>query len=176
MRILLILMSMLLTCNAWATIPAKQVPVTKTSVPWTLQTGSITDTGTQSGPGNVGINQTNPQSTLDVGGTVNASTSMTSPLIVAGTGGAYIGNTNGGVNFGISPTSGYVPQAQLDVNGDMRATNAGIGASSVGVLFGVGGYAVGHTGKAACIGAGPNGPCLGEASGGTYPNATCTCL
>lgn len=60
---------------SYATLTNTTIPVTKNgaSNPPTLQNGSITDIGTSSGPGNVGIGSPNPGQALDVMGTVRAS-------------------------------------------------------------------------------------------------------
>lgn len=48
------------------TVNVGNIPVTKTSVPFVVQNGSITDTGTDSGSSNVGIGTVNPKYTLDI--------------------------------------------------------------------------------------------------------------
>jgi hypothetical protein len=68
------ILTLLLTASSsYATLTPGQVPVTKIGggSP-VLQNGSITDTGTASGPGNVGINSTSPGQTLDVYGTIRS--------------------------------------------------------------------------------------------------------
>ena len=74
------------------------------------QNGSVFDTGTSSGPGNVGIGSTTPGQTLDVKGTVRAT------AFIAGTGSATLtGDSNG--NVGINQAT---PAKTLDVNGTVK--------------------------------------------------------
>jgi hypothetical protein len=78
MRIFLSLMMFLFfIVPSFATLTPKTIPVTKTggSSP-VLQNGSITDTGTASGAGNVGIGSANPGQALDVTGSIRASGSF----------------------------------------------------------------------------------------------------
>ena len=115
-KLFLISLFLILPCKSWAYITAGYVPVVKTSsssgVSSTSQNGSIFDTGTSSGAGNVGIGSTNPGQALDVKGTVR------STAFIAGTGSATItGDANG--NVGINQAS---PGAKLDVNGSLKMT------------------------------------------------------
>jgi hypothetical protein len=71
--ILSLILAFLVFHVAFATLTAGKIPVTKTggSSP-VLQNGSITDTGTSGGAGNVGIGSATPGTALDVNGTVRA--------------------------------------------------------------------------------------------------------
>lgn len=112
---------------AYANLSNTYVPVTKNGAanPPTTQNGSIIDTGTSSGFGNVGIGSTNPGAQLDVQGTGRFSNS-----VVVGTGAATLtGDSNG--NVGVGQAS---PGQKLDVNGTVKATNfSGAGTSLTGV-------------------------------------------
>lgn len=105
-----------LTVTSYATLTNQQIPVTKNGAasPPTLQNGSITDTGTSAGAGNVGINQGSPGQRLDVSGTVRAS---------------YFIASQGG------PSSGYVLTA-TDSAGDSnwQVLSAGSGTVSSGTI------------------------------------------
>lgn len=72
---------------SYATLTNGTIPVTKNgaSSPPTLQNGSITDTGTSGGAGNVGIGTVNPGQALDVNGTVRSNAFMTN-----GSGSSYL--------------------------------------------------------------------------------------
>lgn len=97
-----------------AALTPGNVPVTKTggATP-VLQDGSISDTGTSSGAGNVGIGSTSPGQKLDVQGTIRGfSVQMT------GTGDSYINATGGNVGIGKNN-----PAQALDVLGTIRTTN-----------------------------------------------------
>ena len=139
-----LVLGILLFANiSYATLTPGTVPVTKTggSSP-VLQNGSITDTGTASGAGNVGIGSTNPSTTLDVNGTVSNTGEIVNgnvgigtinpinPLVVNGSA-SFLGLGN----VGIGST---IPGQALDVNGTMRSTgvlvngNVGIGTASAG--------------------------------------------
>lgn len=90
----LFLFGILVTGVALATLTDQVIPVTKSgsTVPPTLQDGSITDTGTASGPGNVGINNSTPSQRLDVIGTIQAT-------FFSGSGKSLTGITGGGINW-----------------------------------------------------------------------------
>lgn len=82
----LILLTFCLNSVAYATLTPTTVPVTKTggSTP-VLQNGSITDTGTSAGVGNVGIGSSTPGQALDVNGNGNfkggiSTSSWTDPI------------------------------------------------------------------------------------------------
>ncbi len=102
-----------------------------------------------------------------------------------------MGNLKGNINVGIGTT---IALSSLAVNGGTAlgtfnnltapsnglivSGNVGVGtASATGALFSVGGNAATNQGKAACVGTGTNGiSCLGYATAGAYPAATCTCF
>ena len=93
-KIMLLIAGVFLTTLAYATLTNGVVPVTKsgTSNPPTLQNGSITDTGTAGGAGNVGINYPSPTDTLDVGGTAKAT-------LFSGSGKSLFNLTGSGINW-----------------------------------------------------------------------------
>lgn len=121
---LIILMS---TTAANAALTVNNVPRVKTggSTP-TLQNSSITDNG------NVGVNSTSPSQTLDVNGTIKATT------IVAGSGsGTITGDANGNIGIGTSQ-----PLSFFDVNSKFNVTsggNVGVGITQPTSLFDVNG-------------------------------------
>ncbi len=76
MKILIgLLLTLILSSPTYATLTPGTIPVTKTggSNP-VLQNGSITDTGTASGVGNVGIGTSTPGKALDVNGNIRITT------------------------------------------------------------------------------------------------------
>lgn len=92
--IFLFLAGFMIVNFAYATLTNKKIPVTKngSSVPPTLQDGSITDTGTASGPGNVGINNSTPSQQLDVIGTIKST-------YFSGSGTGITNITGSGINW-----------------------------------------------------------------------------
>lgn len=90
-----------------ATLTPGIIPVTKTggSSP-TVQDGSITDTGTASGPGNVGIGTTSPRAALEVNGKIQASDVIQSPSINADQ--VFNVKTYGALGNGIHNTDGTI--------------------------------------------------------------------
>lgn len=147
-----------------ATLTTTYVPNTKTggSSP-TLQNGSIIDTGTSSGFGNVGIGSLNPGQQLDVNGTVrgtffsgNASnmTNLPITLTTTGTSGAsswtqgtntlnipqYTGGGGSGtVNAGTANQAAYYATSASAVSGTsdliFNGNNVGIGSPTPGTIL-----------------------------------------
>lgn len=102
-----------------ATLTPTKIPVTKTggSSP-TVQDGSITDTGTSSGSGNVGIGSTAPTQVLDVTGNINVSGYVTTNSNID-----TLLNQNGG-NVGIGTNA---VQTTLGVKGTLNNTALAVG-------------------------------------------------
>lgn len=97
-KIIIILLIFTNTCFANLTVGT--VPVAKSSgLGGQLQNGSITDTGTSSGVGNVGIGSSNPGQALDINGTVRALSSGTCTTLY---------RCVGGVDAGVIQTSACV--------------------------------------------------------------------
>ena len=98
MRILLFLILTIFICPVLYAnnLNIQGVPVTKTSVPFVVQNGSMIDTGTDLGAGNVGVNSTNPGQRLDVQGTIRM-TGLTLTSNGGTTGYVLVGN---GVGIG----------------------------------------------------------------------------
>lgn len=117
MKYLLLLVLCLVSGISYATTSATYVPNFKTggSSP-SLQNGNIVDTSTSSVSGNVGVGTINPNSMLDVEGTVTSATFFAA---------TPVSGTNQNVGIG-----SFSPGTKLDVNGSIRATGFVVGISS----------------------------------------------
>lgn len=143
-----------LISTSFATLTNTTIPVTKNGAlnPPTMQNGSLTDTGTSSGPGNVGVGSTVPGAALDVNGNINTNGVIT----VTGTGDSYI--TTGNVGIGtfatvfsslsiknVTNTTGLLIGSTYAIqnlpgipDGAAIQGNVGIGTSMPSTLFQVG--------------------------------------
>lgn len=133
----LILMFLILPRLSYATLTAGYVPVTKTggSNP-TTQNGSIVDTGTSSGPGNVGIGSPNPTQVLDVAGNIHAATGLFQALSLGTFDTNNSLNVAAGAAIGDSTYTGVTaPPQGLIIQG-----NVGIGTPTPGMVLDVNGY------------------------------------
>lgn len=146
MMIKLLILFLLLSVNAYATLTNGVVSVVKNAAanPPTVQNGSITDTGTSSGTGNVGIGSATPGVQLDVQGTVrvlgswNVGLGTTSPKQAL--------NVNGAVSMsgGESNASQTDPMNDWNAAGSTATTTGTISSSSNSlVVASAAGYNVG---------------------------------
>lgn len=153
-KLLILIMTLMVSVtSAYATLTVGQVPVTKTggTTP-TLQNGSITDTGTSAGAGNVGVGSTNPQQALDVNGNINTNGFIS----ITGTGDSYISTGNVGIGTfatvfaslaikNVTNTTGLLVGSTYSLqnlpgipDGAAIQGNVGIGTSMPSSLFQVG--------------------------------------
>lgn len=141
----LLVLFLMITSLAYAALTPGQIPVTKTggSNP-ALQDGSITDTGAPAAPGNVGIANTNPQYTLDVGGSVHSSGGYTGNLTGDVTGN-LTGNVTGDVSGNVTGTLTGDVEGNLIGNATLGTAttsgNVGIGSLSPGQMLDIQGTA-----------------------------------
>lgn len=124
--IILLFLYFIFMSSSWAVINNGYVPVAKTTTPTaTFQQGSIYDTGTSSGAGNVGIGSANPGATLDVNGSVRATSFIgqgSSQWVTSGNNISYsLGNV--GIGTFYSYNIGTVPVISANVYTNPMSTN-----------------------------------------------------